>query len=123
LAKHDLSNWFVDEVSALFNTISPDESDIVQRDAASAERHQKMQTYVAQLMALHGVTDINRVKPGIAEATRVMLRRVPKLLVVKNMASEDVSHLLVLAKDKGVDVCQDSAMPFNAVAIVANVSE
>lgn len=123
LAKHDVSNWFVDEIAALFSTHSPDESASAQRDDASAERHQKMQTYVDQLMLQYGVTDINRVKPGIAEATRVMLRRVPKLLVVKDMASDDVSHLLVLAEDKGIDVCQDSAMPFNAVAIVANVNE
>ncbi|MGY8869184.1 MAG: cysteine protease StiP family protein [Pseudomonadales bacterium] len=123
LAKHDLSNWFVDEISALFSTIVPNESTVLQRDDVSNERHLKMKAYVDQLMVQHGVTDINRVKPGIAEATRVMLRRVPKLLVVKNRASEDVSHLLVLAKDKSIEVCQDSAMPFNAVAIVANVNE
>ncbi|WP_028468461.1 cysteine protease StiP family protein [Neptunomonas japonica] len=121
LAKHDLSNWFVDEVSALFSTTSPDES--AQRDEVSNERHQKMKVYIDQLMVQYGVTDINRVKPGIAEATRVMLRRVPKLLVVKNRNSADVSHLLVLAKDKGIQVYQDGGMPFNAVAIVANVSE
>ncbi|WP_293266712.1 cysteine protease StiP family protein [Neptunomonas sp.] len=123
LAKHDLSNWFVDEISSLFSTISPNESTIVQRDQASVERHQKMKSYVDQLMVEYGVSDINRVKPGIAEATRVMLRRVPKLLVVKDVTSDDVSHLLVLAKDKCVEVCQDSAMPFNAVAIVANVND
>jgi hypothetical protein len=123
LVKHDLSNWFVDEISGLFSTISPNKIATVQRDDTSDDRHQKIKNYVNQLMVQHGVNDINRVKPGIAEATRVMLRRVPKLLVVKNMASEDVVHLLVLAKDKGIDVCQDSTMPFNAVAIVANVNE
>jgi len=122
LAKHDLSCWFVDQISDLFSPSRLIENKPNSRATTnSAERNQSMRAYINHLMVHYNIDDINRVKPGIAEATRVMLRRIPKLLIVKNRASEDISHLLVLAQNKGVTIIEDNNMPFNAAAIVANV--
>lgn len=67
------------------------------------------------------IQDINLIKPGIGESTRVMLRRVPDLLLLKNPDDISVRHLLVLAKEKGVKVIEDSALLYNAVAIIKEV--
>jgi hypothetical protein len=37
------------------------------------------------IMGRENVRDVNRIKPGIAEATRAILRRVPNKVLVKDM--------------------------------------
>ena len=64
------------------------------------------------------VTDINLIKPGIGEATRVLLRRVPRLLIVKDSSIADVQHLLVLAEEKQIPIEVDAHLPYQAVAII-----
>ncbi|MGB1237463.1 MAG: cysteine protease StiP family protein [Pseudomonadales bacterium] len=123
LREHDLSVWFVDQVSALFDEVLPDAAQVHNYSEQSVQRHREMKSYIEQLMQRYSIGDINKVKPGIAEATRVMLRRVPKLLIVRNLGSDDASHLLVLAAEKQIEVLEDQTMPFNAIAIVANVKE
>lgn len=61
---------------------------------------------VARLQARYGVANINFIKPGIGETTRVLLRRVPwKVLISDNSAdSSEVQHILQLAKEKRVDI-------------------
>lgn len=53
-----------------------------------------------------GVDDINLIKPGIGEATRVLLRRVPwKLLIDKRCKNDpQLAHLVRLAEEKQVPV-------------------
>ena len=122
LEEHDLSNWFVDQISSLFLTIDPKSQP---KDSllenSTQERNEAMLNYVNKLMARYEVQDINRVKPGIAEATRVMLRRIPRLLLVRDLSNMNISHLLVLADEKNIQVVEDKSMPFNAVAIIADV--
>ncbi len=52
----------------------------------------------------YGVSDINFVKPGIGETTRVLLRRIPwKILVNKKFAGADeLKHIYQLAGEKEV---------------------
>lgn len=64
------------------------------------------------------VTDINLIKPGIGEATRVLLRRVPRLLILKDLSAVDVQHLIVLAEEKQVPIEVDAHLPYQAVAII-----
>ena len=65
-----------------------------------------------------GVRDPNHVKPGLGEATRVLLRRVPDRLIVRDPDSPDVEHLLVLAREKAVPTDTDPSLPYAAVALI-----
>lgn len=51
-----------------------------------------------------GVTDIKLVKPGIGETTRVLLRRVPEIILLKDVNSPLTRHIAELAREKGVEV-------------------
>ncbi len=53
-----------------------------------------------------GIEDINLVKPGIGETTRVLLRRVPWKVLIDERHKQDNSlrHVLRLAQEKGVPV-------------------
>lgn len=69
-------------------------------------------------MAKHGIRDVNLIKPGIGEATRVLLRRVPRLLILRDNESPDIEHLKVLAVEKSVPMIQDSSLPYQAVSLI-----
>lgn len=58
---------------------------------------------VEEVRRAFGIADINLVKPGIGEATRVLLRRVPWKVLVRSLDDEaHLGHLYQLAREKGV---------------------
>ena len=113
-APHDLSRAFVDEVSAEMNGPAPPAAAL----ADAAERRRASAAFLAAVRERTGVRDPNHVKPGIGEATRVLLRRVPDRVLVRDPASPDVEHLLVLAREKNVPVEADAALPYAAAALI-----
>jgi hypothetical protein len=119
-APHDRSRWFVDEVSAEVNrqaqsfTPSP-----APDDAGRARRLRRASAaFLESVRERSGVRDPNHVKPGLGEATRVLLRRVPDRLIVRDPDSPDVEHLLVLAREKAVPTDTDPALPYAAAALI-----
>ncbi|MEZ3487455.1 MAG: cysteine protease StiP family protein [Lachnospiraceae bacterium] len=61
---------------------------------------------VREIAARYQVEDINFIKPGIGEATRVLLRRVPRKVLIdeRYKDSRELSHLIRLAGEKQVPV-------------------
>ena len=53
-----------------------------------------------------GIEDINLVKPGIGETTRVLLRRVPWKVLIdeKYKGADDLAHIVRLAEEKKVPI-------------------
>ena len=64
---------------------------------------------VLEVLKEYSVSDINFIKPGIGEATRVLLRRIPwKIIVSERYAgAEELKHIYQLAKEKEV-LCEIS---------------
>lgn len=84
---------------------------------------ERSRNYLAGAMARYDIPDVNLVKPGIGEATRVLLRRVPRLLVLRRPGTPDVRHLEVLAEEKQVPVAIDPALPYHAVSLIRSASD
>lgn len=80
-------------------------------------RHQSREWFETMKTQLNATSD-NHLKPGIPETTRVMLRRTPKLLGVKNLHNPDVAHLLYLAQEKHVRVEVFPDMPYEAIGLI-----
>ena len=119
LAEHDHSQWFIDQI---FDEMRVDlMSEEIQ--VSKEERQAMTKSYLDKIQSEFGVSDINRIKPGIAEATRVMLRRVPDLLMVQSLADVDVHHLLQLANEKKIEVKECPEMPFGACALIKDVTK
>ena len=74
--------------------------------------------FLGATMAEHGITDVNLIKPGIGEATRVLLRRVPRLLILRDPEAPDVAHLQLLAAEKSVPCIVDARLPYQAVSLI-----
>lgn len=119
LAPHDKSVWFIEQICSQMNVnkLSP-----VITESQSV-RQAMTRNYLDSITAEFGVTDINRIKPGIAEATRVMLRRVPDILIIRESGHPDVAHLEQIAKEKNIEVRISPDMPFGACALIKDVTQ
>ena len=102
LAPQDLSRAFVDHVDALMSPLKPRR--ITHDPARHAARAASREARVLGLMEDLGLKDRNRIKPGVAEATRALLRRLPDRLLIRDAADPDVAHLVHLAGERGVPI-------------------
>lgn len=122
-APHDHSRRFVDaleqaaqqQAAGQYPQCAPATPD---RAAAAAAAAQTSRACLQRLQQQYDVADVNLVKPGIGEATRVLLRRVPRLLLLRDRSAADVRHLTVLAQEKNVPVMIDPALPYQAVSLI-----
>ncbi|KMK68672.1 cysteine protease StiP domain-containing protein [Puniceibacterium sp. IMCC21224] len=70
------------------------------------------------------VTNLNRIKPGIAEATRAILRRRPQKVFVRSFDDPDLAALIHLCRTDCVDMIQDQALlgPYRAITLIEKVA-
>lgn len=64
------------------------------------------------------ISDVNRIKPGIAEATRAILRRVPDRVCVRDLNDPEVQHIRHLAEAVGLVVEEMDLKNYRAVTII-----
>jgi hypothetical protein len=112
-ADEDRSRAFVD----LLDGLAPAQVDAA-RPADTRAAAARSLAYIALAQHRYGINDVNLIKPGIGEATRVLLRRVPRLLLLRDLQDPGVAHLRLLAEEKGVPVEIDPALPYQAVSLI-----
>lgn len=97
LASQDLSYAFIHRIEETFEKNYEADEDVL--DGKGIDE-------VRQIGKVYGIEDVNLIKPGIGEATRVLLRRVPWKVIVNRECAEDVElrHILRLAEEKQVPV-------------------
>ena len=73
----------------------------------------------------YSIDNINFVKPGIGEATRVLIRRVPWKLLIRTGEKDNpkLAHLLQLAKEKEVPVEEYPLQNYIACGIIKNFAD
>lgn len=70
------------------------------------------------------ITNINYIKPGIGETTRVLLRRIPwKILVGEEAEERYIGHILRLCQEKKVEVLRYPLKHYRACGIIRNMSD
>jgi Phosphoribosyl transferase (PRTase)/PELOTA RNA binding domain len=89
---------------------------VVNQVRAEAER------MIQSIAAECGVDDLNRIKPGIAEATRAILRRVPDRIYVHRRDDPDVAHICLLADKAGLPVIEKNMRTYRAITIIKNLA-
>ncbi|AGX87259.1 cysteine protease StiP family protein [Candidatus Symbiobacter mobilis] len=118
-APHDLSVWFVEDILRCIDTLRAEGNvpALPPRYDRNAIARATM-GFLAIEMARYGILDRNLIKPGIGEVTRVLLRRLPQRMIVRDRNAACVQHLLVLAEEKNVPVDERPSLPFHALAII-----
>ena len=119
--KEDLSRWFVDALFARIRDLPACPAPVAPDQNALQERRARSAAFLHFCRTEFGVTDANHVKPGIGEATRVLLRRVPHVVLLRDETHADTAHLLALAEEKSVPVRIVPRLPYAAAALIRNV--
>lgn len=123
LADLDLSRWYVDEQMNDVRDHLP-RARAADWSATDRARAAAISTaFVEAMMQRTGITDRNRVKPGIGEATRALLRRMPERLFLRDPQDGDVGHLVALASSKGIAVETLADLPYSACAIIKTLGD
>jgi hypothetical protein len=89
----------------------------------SSQVRERSTRLIAALKDRFDITDVNLIKPGIGEATRVLLRRVPELLLIRDPQAPEVAHLQQLAQEKAVRCEVDPTLPYQAISIIKGLSD
>lgn len=70
------------------------------------------------VMKKYGISDINKIKPGIAEATRAVSRRTPVLTLVRNPHDPELAFLIEKSCGLGIPVITENTEIYRAIAII-----
>ncbi|MFI7870475.1 phosphoribosyltransferase [Streptomyces salinarius] len=119
LAGADLSPAFLDAVSARFPDVT-ESVDAHVKELLSADRTPTWEGWAAveRISEEYGIHDVNLVKPGVGETTRVMLRRVPWKVLARAGARADLDHVRLLAEQRGVPVEEVADLPYTCVGLI-----
>ncbi|MGR3938166.1 phosphoribosyltransferase domain-containing protein [Streptomyces sp. BRA346] len=119
LAGADLSGDFLDAITARFEEVADDVAADV-KELAAADRTPSWEGWraVERISEEYGIHDVNLVKPGVGETTRVLLRRVPWKILAKRGAGADLDHVRLLAEQRGVPVEETDGLPYTCVGLI-----
>jgi len=123
LAGSDVSGVLLDAVSARFDEVR---ADVLAGSSALAASDRQVTfagwAAVEEIRQRYGIESVNFVKPGVGEATRVLLRRVPWKILVRESDHPDHVHLRLLAEQRGVPVEVVLDMAYSCMGLVRRVS-
>lgn len=116
LENFDLSYAFINAIEKEFTMDNHDDG-IVNEGQGIDE--------VREIGKVFGVDDINLIKPGIGEATRVLLRRVPWKILIDQRYKEDpqLGHLIRLAEEKNVPMEYYPLTHYKCCGIIKKIAD
>ncbi|MFD9470622.1 phosphoribosyltransferase [Streptomyces goshikiensis] len=119
LAGADVSVGFVDTVAARFDEVA-EAVDAEVKELLAADRTPTWEGWAAveRISEEYGIHDVNLVKPGVGETTRVLLRRVPWKILAQRGAGADLDHVRLLAEQRGVPVEEVDGLPYTCVGLI-----
>jgi len=119
LARADRSAPFLDAVSGQFRRVARAVAERWPVEYA-ADRSPTFagRAALARVQAEFGLGSQHLIKPGAGEATRVLLRRLPWLMLVRPDCRDMLEHLLLLAKERDVEVADYPDMPYSCIGLV-----
>lgn len=124
LADADVSNQLLDAVTAAFETIR----DQVPAAVAAIRDSDRTPDWsgwasVERVRAEYGVATVNFVKPGVGETTRVLLRRVPWRVLVREADAPEHAHIRLLAAARNVPVEVVEDLAYSCMGLIKELDQ
>ncbi|TAN65495.1 MAG: hypothetical protein EPN17_16585 [Methylobacter sp.] len=141
--QHDLSRYFIDTMLACVELAWQEHqgehgSNTVKSSPAGKRAHElkriglgfgsgshdrlqlqaTSQALLRWITECYGIGQHNYVKPGIGEATRVLLRREARVLLLRDLDGEATRHLRWLAESRSIPIDVFTELPYRAVALI-----
>ena len=116
LEDRDLTYTFIDAVAKCF----PEPGNVREEDPRAPSGIEETE----RIRRDFGLRDVNLVKPGIGEATRVLLRRLPWKVLVRSLHDgEHLDHLYRLAEEKKVPLEVYPLACYRACGIIRDLAD
>ena len=117
LEESDLSYAFIEAIEREFSLHNTEDKNVVMEGQGIDE--------VRAIAKEFGIEDINLIKPGIGEATRVLLRRVPWVILVDERYKGDpqLGHLVRLAEEKEVPITYYPLKHYKCCGIIKKIAD
>lgn len=121
LQTEDKSNEFIDTVSSYFKDINynyfNDNHALVSASKTGLDE-------VMDIAKDFDLTDISKIKPGVGETTRVLLRRIPYCVLVRNLDDiKNFPHIYRLCEEKNIPILEYPLQMYNVCGIIKKLSD
>ncbi|SFB25871.1 MULTISPECIES: cysteine protease StiP family protein [unclassified Bacillus (in: firmicutes)] len=118
----DVSNEYIDlitnEFQGIFEEAEGQASEFFNSEITTG--FQGMED-VKRIQTEFHIDNTHFIKPGVGETTRVLLRRVPEKILMRDPNSPYVKHILMLAHEKGVEVVPYQNMSYHCCGIIKSL--
>ncbi|AVK47530.1 hypothetical protein AXY43_05545 [Clostridium sp. MF28] len=118
----DESNIYLDRISQEFEN-AYDEIDENMKSWTKDEMTKLGYEDVSNIMKDLNIKDMNYVKPGIGETTRVLLRRIPYKILVKDLKDSELNHIFVLANEKNIQIEEYPLKAYKCCGVIKNIKD
>lgn len=118
----DESNNYLDTISACFKN-EYQNIDETMKDWTEDIITKVGNCDVKNIKQKYDIEDVNFIKPGVGETTRVLLRRIPYKILVDDLNNQKLKHILILAKEKNVEVEEFDFKAYSCCGIIKNMKD
>ncbi|WP_297636132.1 cysteine protease StiP domain-containing protein [uncultured Clostridium sp.] len=108
----DVSNYFIDEVRREFENIKEEKLKFEPIEKEYAKN------IALKIQKEFEVKDINKIKLSVGETARVLLRRNPRIILVRDIESKEIKHIVKLAEEKNVEIKEYDCGEYNCISII-----
>lgn len=124
LSNADVSNEYLYAVTSEFSNVCH----IAREEASNLLNTREAITFqgmkeIQQIATEFDIESTHFIKPGVGETTRVLLRRVPWKILMKDENSPYVKHILMLAKERNVEVVHYPNMSYTCCGLIKKVGK
>ena len=121
LRRYDLSRWFISYMLGLLS-VCPQTNASPENTTAGQTRRIETKCCMELMMDKYRLSDRNRIKLGIGETVRVLLRRMPHVILLNEQANPtDANFIRRLASLRQINVQNEKGLAFDAIAIISSV--
>ena len=125
----DVSNFYIDEICDCFDDLDnnylhelsddPNVTEIATDiEFANDSLNCKGLRDIESIRHKFNINNINLIKPGIGETTRVLLRRIPFKILIDSFDNPNLKHILKLAEEKDIPVEIYTDMCYSCCGII-----
>ena len=115
LTPEDRTYEFIDRIESLFRPNPPFLTEVPPPENRDVDI----------LSRRYGISDLNYIKPGIGETTRVLLRRVPWKVIIdeRHRESPELKHVLQLAHERNTDIEYAVLTQYKCCGLIRQLSD
>jgi len=113
----DVSNLYIERIASCFERVQSEVIRQLQEQASSQVTWAGMK-FVQKIQLDFDIDNIQFIKPGVGETTRVLLRRIPWKILINPQYMHELKHILLLAQEKNVLVEEYSNMSYACCGLI-----